>query len=187
MQIITKTSQVLFSFLFLLLLSQPVLSQDQLILSNGKTMKGSAITINKSKVKFEDAKTGRRKWYKKKEIKKLLDKQDSGAVIEYESRDIKGINSYLSGAVVSGKASIYIIHKATPGYQGIPSFIYLHRDGDDKAVPFKQNSMSTPFYKRMAKYFSDCPEVVKKLKAKKYEMNAVGDVVVDYNSTCGEK
>ena len=81
---IKQISRLILSFSVVLSFSAIGWAQDQLILINGKKIKGSAITINKDQVKFEDAYTGKRQWYKGKQIKKLLDKQDSGTLIEYE-------------------------------------------------------------------------------------------------------
>ncbi len=181
-----KISTLLLSLLFLFCFSYSCLSQDQLIFKDGTQIKGSALTINKSKVRFENAYTGQRKWHNMKQIEKLIDKQDDGALIEYEARDIKGISSYLSGALIIGKASLFIVHKATPGYEGIASFIHLHREGESQTTPVQSNSLSSPFYKRMAKYFSDCPEVALRIKEKKYKTNELSRIIDDYNSICGK-
>ena len=114
-------------FIFCVTFTSLCFSQDYLFLKNGTEIYGSVLYINKAKVYFEDADTGDRKWHKK--IEKLIDNVNENT-IEYKVRDIDGLSTYLSGELVSGRASYYITHKHVPGGHGYLSFYYIFKDGD---------------------------------------------------------
>ncbi len=158
-----------------------VIGQDQLILENGQILKGSVLYINKTKVKFEDAYSGDRKWYKN--VDKLIDNED-GVEIEYKIRNIKGLESFLSGALVSGKASLYLIHKPVPGMEGISTLTYLYKEGEAEAKQLHMHSVTTNFYKRMSKYVEDCPDLASKIKKKEYHYQDIIEILETYNSGC---
>ena len=170
-------------FIFCVTFSSFCFSQDYLFLKNGTEIYGSVLYINKAKVYFEDADTGDRKWHKK--IEKLIDNVNENT-IEYKVRDIDGLSSYLSGELVSGKASYYRIHKHVAGGQGYLSFYYIYKEGDKKAFKDLPNSLTTPFHKRLSKYFSDCPTLSKKIKSKVYNYSDTEEIIKFYNTNCAD-
>lgn len=155
-------------------------SQDSLYLKNGDEVYGSVLHINKDKVYFEDSDSGKRKWYKK--VDRLIDDTD-GLKIEFKVRDISGLSSSLSGEVIKGKASYYIAYKYMPnnGYMG---FGYIYKNGDKKVLKDLPNSVTTPFFKRMSKYFSDCSQLVTKINKKGFSEGDTLSIIEYYNSHC---
>lgn len=169
---------VLIVFLF----SLDSFSQDSLYVNGGSVVYGSVIHINKGKVWFEDSDTGKRKWYKK--IDRLIDDTD-GKKIEFKVRDIGSLSSSLSGEVIKGKASYYIAYKHVPN-NGYSEFGYIFKEGDKKVLKDLPNSMTTPFYKRMSKYFSDCDPLVAKINKKEFKLEDTMAIIEFYNSNCGQ-
>jgi hypothetical protein len=156
-------------------------AQDAIYFADGTIMEGSVIQKQKAKVYFENADTGDRKWYKKK-IDSLVDDTD-GKKITYKVRDIKGLSGVFSGELIKGKVSYYVMVKYNPAAKSYMSSYYLHKEGD-KAMRDLPNSLTTPYAKRMAKYFSDCSALVNKIKSKKYTYGTTADVIEYYNSNC---
>ncbi len=168
-------------------------SQDTLYLKDGSEVYGSVLNVGNGKVYFENADTGDRKRYKK--VDRVIDDTD-GVKVEFKKRDIDGLSKYLSGEIVKGKASYYVVFKYVSG-QGVKdihgnvkmggyvAFYYIYKEGDKKAVKNLPNSLTTPFVKRMSKYFSDCPTLVEKMKNKEYSYYNSKDIVEFYNSNCG--
>ena len=157
-------------------------AQDSLYLTDGTFIDGSVIIIQKAKVYFEDSDTGRRKWQKK--IDRLIDDTD-GEKIEYRVRDIKGLSGVLSGELISGKASYYVIQKYNAAARSYMQTYYVHKEGG-KLMKDLPNSLTSPYKKRMAKYFSDCPILVNKINADAYDYKTTEKLIEFYNSNCGK-
>lgn len=164
-----------------LYVSSDMRAQDVIYFTDGTVLEGSVIQKQKAKVYFENADTGKRKWYKKK-IDSLVDDTD-GNKITYKVRDIKGLKGILSGELIKGKVSYYVMVKYNPAAKNYLSSYYLHREGD-KTMRDLPNSLVSPYLKRMAKYFSDCPSLVKRIKGKKYNYSTTADAIEYYNSNC---
>ncbi|GAB5398569.1 MAG: hypothetical protein Aureis2KO_01540 [Aureisphaera sp.] len=156
-------------------------AQDTIYFSDGSFIEGSVIQLQKSKVYFENSDTGERKWYKKK-IKRLIDDTD-GNKIEYRIREIKGLRNVFSGELIKGKVSYYVTVKYNAASRSYASSYYLLKE-DGKMVKDLPNSLTTPFVKRMSKFFSDCPSLVKKIKNKEYTYRDTIEAVKFYNSRC---
>ena len=125
-------------------------AQDTIYFTDGTSLEGSVIQMQKAKIYFEDADTGDRKWHKKN-IDRLVDDTD-GEKITYKVRDIKGLTGMLSGEIIKGKVSYYVTVKYNPASKGYDSSYYLYKEGD-KIVRDLPNSLMSPYTKRMAKYF----------------------------------
>lgn len=164
-----------------LYVSSDMKAQDAIYFTDGTVIEGSVIQKQKAKVYFENADTGNRKWYKKK-IDSLVDDTD-GKKITYKVRDIKGLSGVLSGELIKGKVSYYVMVKYNAAMKGYNSSYYLYREGE-KAVRDLPNSLVSPYAKRMAKYFSDCSVLVKRIKNKKYNYSTTTDAIEYYNSNC---
>lgn len=156
-------------------------AQDAIYFTDGTVLEGSVIQKQKAKVYFENADTGDRKWYKKK-IDSLVDDTD-GKKITYKVRDIKGLSGVFSGELIKGKVSYYVTVKYNAAMRGYDSSYYLYREGD-KAFRDFPNSLTTPYTKRMAKYFADCSALVKRIKNKKYSYPTTDEAIKYYNSNC---
>ncbi|WP_299674298.1 hypothetical protein [uncultured Dokdonia sp.] len=164
-----------------LYVSSDMKAQDAIYFTDGTVLEGSVIQMNKAKVYFENADTGDRKWHKKK-IDSLVDDTD-GTKITYKVRNIKGLNGVFSGELIKGKVSYYVMVKYNPAAKNYLSSYYLHREGD-KAMRDLPNSLVSPYSKRMAKYFSDCSTLVKRINGKKYNYSTTSDAIEYYNSNC---
>ena len=161
-------------FLFLTSISY---SQDQLFLKGDVQIDGTILQIGKFGLQVEDAKTGKKKWYKGKKILRAIDNRN-GEKIEYKFRDINGMSKYLSAEIISGEMSYYMVHfymtnnvgDGTPGSTyGVGNFnaeYFFYRKGDKKAFYNVTPGVMSPFHKRVANYFSDCPSLSEKIKNK---------------------
>ena len=181
--LITKKLLVLFAFLFLL--SIGTYSQDLLILNDGTEIKGALNNVTENIATFDNADTGELMKIKGEKIEKIIQVLEDSTSIEYKMRDIKGLSSYLSGKIVSGEVSLFVVYKRLTG-NGVWSFMYLFRKGEKKATKVSRNSLTTPFRKKMSKYFSDCKKLSKRIKGKIYNYEDLEKIVKYYNSNCSK-
>ncbi|MCB0426158.1 MAG: hypothetical protein KDD16_02450 [Mangrovimonas sp.] len=176
----------------LLLISIKGFSQlDTLTLEDGQTLEGSVIIIDKAKVYFESADDGKRKWYKK--VKSVNDYYED-TLIEFKFRDIKGFSKYLTGLVCEGKVSYYKYYKYIPGsgktqlgtdnVGSTYAFFFMVNESTGKILEDMPNSLVTPYKKRMAKFFSDCDELVNKINNDEYKEENTIDAVTFFNENC---
>lgn len=160
------------------------IAQDIIVFKDGTQVKGIIKAIAGKRVAIERADNGEIEKYRSKKIdyftSSLKDVQ-----IEYRLRDIKGINYGFSGLVISGKVNLYIIHiPHGASVDGIMDMWALQREGDNVAKKLDRDSLITPLKKILSKYFKDCPEAVKKIKAKKYSYDNLYELVYFYNKEC---
>ncbi|MBV1924240.1 MAG: hypothetical protein KUG68_09465 [Flavobacteriaceae bacterium] len=162
----------------------PLTAQDVLHLKDGSVIEGSVIQTNKAKVYFEDSNTGDRKWYKKN-IEKLIDDTD-GNKIEYKVRDIKGLEKVFTGELVKGAVSYYVVEKYNAAIKGYMQYYYIYKEGNSKVFKDLPNSLTSNYIKRMSKYFSDCPSLVKLVEQKEFTYKTTKEAIIFYNSNCSK-
>lgn len=168
----------------LILFSITAIAQDVIVFKDGTEIKGIVKAIAGKRVAIERADNGEIEKYRSKKIdyftSSLKDVQ-----IEYRLRDIKGINYGFSGLVISGKVNLYIIHVPhSASVDGIMDMWALQRGDEKVAKKLNRDSMVTPLKKILSKYFKDCPEAIKRIKAKKYGYDNLYKLVYFYNKEC---
>ncbi|MCE3228714.1 MAG: hypothetical protein K0S32_3265 [Bacteroidetes bacterium] len=143
------------------------------------------------------------KYYDSTKVKKILiPKMVKGIVFTFERRTIKMITCFDNLGVVDGKSSYqreFFFHviseekiitlrayrtlllEGINGGKGMASF------GDFPYV-YRKNNGELFFDKTpdVAKYFTDCPDIMKKINNKEYQNDYIAQIVNDYNKVCGK-
>ena len=101
---------------------------------------------------------------------------------------------YLFEVVVKGDVSLYTFSTMTGsngmmGGGGSITTYYLSKGNDDYVTTiayFGSLNVGKSFKKKAIKYFSDCPNLVQKIKDKVYKKRDIKEIVEYYNSNCGQ-
>jgi len=175
-------------------------AQDKVYLKDGKILKGRIRTILKGKVQLKHGKKGKTKGYSSNKVLKVVD-FDGSESVTYTYRDINGIpKTSLSGELIKGKASLYVtyfyVHGSGRSVDGGGSIVkemgggyavyYIYIEGRKKALKVMGNSLTTPFYKRVSKYLSDCTSISTSVKNKEYHYKDIEEIIEKYNENCGD-
>ncbi|MEM6718329.1 MAG: hypothetical protein AAF611_03340 [Bacteroidota bacterium] len=152
----------------------------------------------KQRVLFKANKKAKKEKYDHKNVEKVVFINADKEAEEYIYIPVSKKRHELFKKIVEGKATLYSrIVAYTEGSSGeqelsfTDDFVmtdlndygefYVLREGEKIASPLITLRLSRSFKKRAMEYFSDCPEIVAKLKDKTFRQEDIKEVVTMYN------
>ncbi|WP_406684023.1 hypothetical protein N1F78_15215 [Seonamhaeicola sp. MEBiC1930] len=185
-------------------------TKGELVLKNGDTLIGQIklpmiskdlIAFNsKEKVKYRKNRKSKMVKYDEKLVSKIIFRNSDSEIAYFEFIKTSRKKSGLFKIICSGNATLYArsvsLTTSTPMYMHGPNGgtwnhwhysyfdfneFYVLRESEEVASPLITARISSSFKKRAMEYFSDCNQLVSKLKERIYIKDDIKDVVDEYN------
>lgn len=197
-------------FIGIFLLSLNCISQNQeaiLYLRNGDTIHGLAKITDFGKIKFRYNKKSTKKKYDGKTLKKFeIYEKDTYQLVTYCYKLVQNkrffSNSVLMKLVTEGKINLYTMTSTVTAPIGFGSaggmgfgmniisnsfdHYYVCRGNSDFVIELATvgSFFGKNFIKAASEYFSDCPDLVKKIENKVYKKRDIEEIIRFYNAKC---
>lgn len=177
-------------------------NEGELFLKNGESKKGlikvgyhnKALTLsaNDQTVFFKSDKKAKKEKFKQEKVDYFINSENE----YYTYIPVSKNKKQLFKRIIEGKASLYVRRfyagqsEHTNSLNGMTTTTfsrdleyYILKEGESKANLYLADKVLS-IRKKALKYFSDCPSLVKDLKAKKYGRKYFREIVEEYNR-CG--
>jgi len=165
-------------------------------LRDGSELNGYGKINYKDEIIFRKSLDAEKTKYNYKTVKSIIVYSSDSTQGRSEYKIIKGsasTNIKLLGVVSIGKVNLYqeSIASRLPMNSGFGNTTYttlkyyLSKGDSDETIPLREGNTYSKKFKRIAnEYFSDCPELINKIRLKKFKRYGIESVVGFYNNNC---